>query len=79
MSNAAREAISVREAAIEIAGDRLPEIGAKATWDPFRFIDACEEVHRRPDAAVEKTLREIKRAEWQLLFDYSCRCAVGQA
>ncbi len=68
---------ALREAAIEIAGDRMLEIEAKPTWDPFPFIDACEEVHRRPDAAVEKTLREIQRAEWQLLFDYCCRRAVG--
>ncbi len=68
---------ALREAAIEIAGAQMPEIQAEPSWDPFHFIDACESVHQRPDAAVEKTLREIQRAEWQLLFDYCCRQAVG--
>ena len=68
---------ALREAAIELAGDGVPELTKKPTWDPFRFIDACEEVHRRPNAAVDQVLREIQRAEWQLLFDYCCRRAVG--
>lgn len=67
---------ALREAAIEIAGERLPEIGKKQEWDPFRFIDACEEVHKHSNAALELALREIQRAEWQLLFDYCCRRAV---
>ncbi len=67
---------ALRQAAIEIAGERLPEIGKKPQWDPFRFIDACEEVHKHSNAALEQALREIQRAEWQLLFDYCCRRAV---
>lgn len=69
---------ALREAALEIAGERMQEIQANAAWDPLWFIDACEEVHQRPDAAREKLLQEIHRAEWQLLFDYCCRKAVGQ-
>ncbi|HYM11210.1 MAG TPA: hypothetical protein VEU62_10775 [Bryobacterales bacterium] len=69
---------ALREAAIEIAGDRWPEVKTSAAWDPFRFLDACEEAHRRPNAQLEQTLREIQRAEWQLLFDYCAREAAGK-
>jgi hypothetical protein len=57
----------------EKAVNTLPERFGGASWDPFRFIDACEEVHREPDRKLEQALREIQRAEWQLLFDYSWR------
>lgn len=65
---------ALREAAIEMAGAEMPEIGKKAAWDPFWFIDACEAA-RGGDRALE----EIQRAEWQLLFDYCCRRAVLQS
>jgi len=58
------------------AAARLPERFKGSKWDPFRFIDACEEVHRHPDRALSEALEEIQRAEWQLLFDYSCHHAV---
>lgn len=56
--------------------DALRQALGDPGWDPLGFIDDCEQVHRRPDAAREKTLREMQRTEWQLLFDYSCRRAV---
>ena len=62
----------------EAAGAVLPEFLDTAVWDPFRFIDACEEVYKRPNTAREKALREIQHAEWQLLFDFCCRRAVGK-
>jgi hypothetical protein len=62
---------ALREEAVRILPDRF---GA-AQWDPFAFIDACQEVHRRPDGKLERALQEIQRAEWQLLFDYSYRRA----
>ena len=46
---------------------------APAKWDPFRFIDACEEARRRPGSDAERIALEVQRAEWQLLFDY-CGC-----
>ncbi len=65
---------ALREAALAI----LPaEIQSKPRWDPFWFIDACEAVYRRAEAARARALQEIQRAEWQLLFDFSCRRAVG--
>ncbi len=65
---------ALREAAIEIAGDEIPEIRKKAAWDPFWFIDACEAAR-----GGNRALEEIQRAEWQLLFDYCCRRAVLQS
>jgi hypothetical protein len=52
----------------------VEEAGIKMTlkdeWDPFAFIDFCEEARSRPGSDQEKTAREIQRTEWQLLFDY---------
>ncbi len=62
---------ALREAAAQI----LPERFGGAKWDPFAFIDACEEVHRRPEGKLRGALLEIQRAEWQLLFDHSFRRA----
>lgn len=70
---------SLREAAMALAGGRASEILSGPVWDPFRFIDACERVRRRPDPALEQLLREVQRVEWQLLFDFCCRRAVGKA
>jgi hypothetical protein len=47
-----------------------------AKWDPFAFIDYCEEARRQPGAEDERIAREVQRAEWQLLFDY-CAAAVS--
>jgi hypothetical protein len=49
---------------------------ASARWDPFAFIDLCEK-HRGSGAPEEDTLRRVQRREWELLFDYCYRQAVG--
>jgi hypothetical protein len=41
-----------------------------ARWDPFAFIEFCEQARRRPGSDSEKLALLIQRAEWQLLFDY---------
>ena len=46
-----------------------------ASWDPFAFIDACEQARRHAGSELEKVMLEIQRAEWQLLFDYCARRA----
>lgn len=45
-------------------------------WDPFRFVDLCEAA-LAGRAAVEPLCREIQRREWELLFDYCYRHAIG--
>ncbi|MGH9673657.1 MAG: hypothetical protein ACRD44_10795 [Bryobacteraceae bacterium] len=41
-----------------------------AQWDPFRFIDFCEQARQKPGSEAENLARKIQRAEWQILFDY---------
>jgi hypothetical protein len=41
----------------------------KNTWDPFLFIEWCEEA-RKAGGAAEAAALEIQMAEWQLLFDW---------
>jgi hypothetical protein len=45
-------------------------------WNPFDFIDLCEK-YRATDSPEELTLRQVQRREWQLLFDYGYREALG--
>jgi hypothetical protein len=42
-------------------------------WDPFAFVNFCERARLQPGSTQEQAAREIQRAEWQLLFDYSAR------
>jgi len=42
-------------------------------WDPFAFIDFCEDARRRPGSKNEALALQLQRAEWQLLFDYCAR------
>ena len=52
--------------------------GKAAGWDAFAFNDDCED-HRGKGDAAEEVLRRVQRAEWELLFDYCFRKAVGAA
>lgn len=52
----------LREAAIGMG------YGCGASWDPFAFIEACEEARRRPGSEREGLLQRVQLAEWQLLF-----------
>jgi hypothetical protein len=46
-------------------------------WDPFSFINLCETVHQTP-GPDQDFCRHISLVEWQLLFDYSYRCAIDE-
>jgi len=39
-------------------------------WDPYRFIDFCEEARLQPGSQIEKQAIAIQLAEWQLLMQY---------
>jgi hypothetical protein len=71
----------LQQAASVLASGRLEEVARdvrlRTAWDPFWLIEACERIRRRPDPGSEGFLQEVQRAEWQLLFDYSYRQAVG--
>jgi hypothetical protein len=62
------------EAAGAIAAGH-PDAGLRFSkiWDPFAFIENCEQARRRPGSSLERASLEIQRAEWQLLFDYCAR------
>jgi hypothetical protein len=57
----------------EILGNGGPEHWRlKNLWDPFLFIDWCEEA-REKGGLAEAAASEIQMAEWQLLFDWCAR------
>ncbi|MBI4908280.1 MAG: hypothetical protein HY820_31930 [Acidobacteria bacterium] len=59
------------DAAAELA-NAYPKAGfaGGSKWDPFAFIDFCEQARRRPGSDSEQLALRIQRAEWQILFDY---------
>ncbi len=54
----------------------LPESLINFVWDPYRFVDLCEEFSGTASEA-EQCLRKIQMREWELLFVYSYQKAVG--
>jgi len=48
-------------------------LASQKTWDPFAFIDLCEEAG---GSALEMLCRQIQQKEWELLFDFCFRKAV---
>lgn len=70
----------LKQATAEILGDSPPDwarfmIGEKR-WDPFAFIDLCERALGGNVNAIPICQR-IAQKEWELLFDYCYRAAVG--
>ena len=53
-------------------------IEANAIWDPFWFVDTCEQACRQPNSELHRLALEIQRIEWQILFDYCYRNALGR-
>ena len=59
------------------AGNPAAEALATGDWDPYAFVDLCQSAMRgRGDA--EPLCRVVQQAEWELLFDYCYRAAVGK-
>jgi hypothetical protein len=48
----------------------------QTAWDPFAFIDLCETATQ--GKVNEMLCRRVQRREWDLLFDYCYRRAVGE-
>jgi hypothetical protein len=71
----------LRGRAAELAGPGPPAAAAflskQSAWDPFAFVDLCEEVHGER-APCEDLCRRVQQAEWELLFDHCWRGAVGR-
>ena len=71
LCNATRQLVAQNDRAEECAF-----LATQTSWDPFRFVDLCEATirGRSPD---EDLCRQVARLEWQLLFDFCYRRAVG--
>lgn len=67
----------LRQAAAELAEDERQGdfLVRQKTWDPFAFIDLCEEAGKR-NVASATLCRQIQQREWQLLFEFCFRQAV---
>jgi hypothetical protein len=42
----------------------------KPAWDPFVFIEWCDQARRAPGTKKERAALEMQRAEWDLLFEW---------
>ncbi len=47
--------------------------GGEGQWDPFAFIDLCEQARRQPGSELEARARAVQLVEWQRLFDWCAR------
>ncbi len=64
-----------RAAEVLQRGD-LSEWRLKPLWDPFLFIQWCDEARRAPGSKKERAALAIQRAEWELLFEW-CASQAG--
>lgn len=51
-------------------------LATQAAWDPFAFVELCQACAAGRSAS-EMLCRQIQQREWELLFDFSFRQAVG--
>jgi hypothetical protein len=49
----------------------------RSAWDPFAFIDLCERA-AEGDAPLRDFCRGVQQREWELLFEYCYRQAIGE-
>ena len=51
--------------------------GHNGPWDPFAFIEMCEQARQQPGSEIEAQARHTQLLEWQLLFDYCASSLTG--
>ncbi len=56
----------------------VQKVTANGRWDPFAFVDACEQASQQGDAMVQ-ACEQIQMVEFQLLFKYCYQRATGTA
>ena len=68
----------VREALEEksLSASEIKTLIAKAAWDPFLFVDLCEQAAGGNDRFVADC-RKVALMEWQLLFDFCFRHSIS--
>jgi hypothetical protein len=62
--------------AAELAGKPAPDSLPEDAWDPFAFVDACQQAVRAGGAAAD-ACRKLQQREWELLFDFCYRGAAS--
>jgi hypothetical protein len=55
---------------------QIQSLMKSSTWDSFAFVDLCEAIAQGRDNR-EQFVREVAKLEWQLLFDFCYRGAIG--
>jgi len=71
---------ALRRRASDLARDADEDaafLRAQGPWDPYAFVDLCQAACAGQGGAAE-LCRKIQQQEWQLLFDYCCRRAIGE-
>jgi len=58
------------------ASGKAAFLTTQTSWDPFAFINLCEASYDQKSPCHE-LCRQVQRVEWELLFDYCFRHAVG--
>ena len=63
-------------AAGQLAASSGSSLSIPSSWDPFWFIDYCEECANGPESG-QQLARLIQQQEWDLLFTYCYQRAIG--
>lgn len=59
----------LQQASQVLEDNRTTEWRPRSTWDPFLFIEWCDEA-RREGGSLEQTAQKIQMVEWRLLFEW---------
>jgi hypothetical protein len=68
-------AVDAKKIAAGVSSEPAHFLTHQNAWDPFAFIDLCEEA---AGSSHEMLCRQIQQREWELLFDFCYRQAVGK-
>ena len=60
------------------AGQPAEYLAGQTDWDPFAFVDLCQ-LALTAKQPLETLAKKIQLREWELLFDYSYRQAIGSS
>ena len=71
-------AVAARQLAAAEADPAAAFLKTMTAWDPFAFIDLCEAA-AGGRARCETLCRQVQRQEWELLFDWCYRQALGRS
>jgi hypothetical protein len=64
-------------AAAADAGGPAAALAAQSEWDPFLFVDLCQQA-MHASSPLNTLCRQVQKREWQLLFEYCFVQAAGR-